>query len=63
MRNIGGNRERRGSYDYWGCRADYDHELDGEAEKRAHDEGECQGLPYCDYCLDDQRRAEEALGG
>ena len=45
------------------CQADREHELIGEAEKRAHDEGECKGAPRCDYCVLEQERGEESLGG
>jgi hypothetical protein len=57
------NRERRGSYDYWGCVADYDHECADEARKQRHECGECQGAPVCAYCLTEQERGEESSGG
>lgn len=33
-----------------------------DAEQRAHDDGECEGIPFCPYCLDAWEEAnQEAL--
>ncbi len=37
----------------WGSYEDYAREIDEEAERKAHDAGECEGIPLCGYCLDD----------
>lgn len=47
-------RNRYGSYD------DYVREIDEEAERRAHEDEQCEGLPYCVYCLE-QRDLEDLM--
>lgn len=46
-----------------GCYEDYCHEIDDEAEKRKHEAQECDGPPWCDYCvqeiLNQQTEGEE----
>lgn len=36
-----------------GCYEDYAREIDEEAERRAHEEDQCEGMPLCVYCLDE----------
>ena len=33
-----------------GCYDDYDHEIIGQLEYSAHEDGECNGPGACDYC-------------
>ena len=52
-----GQREDRGNHDdYWGTKADHEHELDDDAKRDAHDRHECQA--DCDYC-EEERSADE----
>lgn len=45
----------------YGSHDDYCREIDDEAEKRAHDEDQCEGAPFCVYCQDEleELRAEQ----
>lgn len=45
-----------------GCDADYEHEQIDDAERRAHEAGECDPK-ICWECWADRERAEESLGG
>jgi hypothetical protein len=38
---------------------DYAKEIDEDAERRAHEAGECQGIPCCTPCLDEWEEAEK----
>ena len=62
MKRVIGGREDRGAHDYWGCVADYDHELAEEAKREAHEIGTCQGSPRCDYCQAEVDTAAESFG-
>ena len=52
------NRDERGAYDYWGCVADYDNEMDAEARHAAHLDGECPG--DCEWCEAEKQAEDEA---
>jgi hypothetical protein len=41
----------------WGTKADCEQELDGNAERQAHEDGTCGGMLFCDWCLDDWEEA------
>jgi hypothetical protein len=51
------------SDDMRGTRHDAETEAVDEVILRAHLDGECPGPPKCGYCMDDQNRGDEALGG
>ena len=49
--------------DRYDCRHDREQDLDGIAERKKHDAGECDGAPRCEYCVLDRERGDESLGG
>ncbi len=40
---------------------DYCKEIDEEAERKAHDAGECEGIPLCTACLEDWEEHEKEV--
>ncbi len=40
-----------------GCYEDYAREIDEEAERKAHDEDQCEGQPLCVYCQEEWEEA------
>lgn len=48
------------SNDRWGCKADYEHEITGIAERERHDNDDCPA--WCGYCLEDRERGAGKLG-
>jgi len=43
----------------WGSYDDYAREIDELAERQAHDESQCEGLPLCSYCLDEWEQSNQ----
>ena len=42
--------------DPYGARADYEYDQLVEARRLRHVEGECAGVPACEWCLDEQAK-------
>lgn len=55
-------RGRRLREDYWACYHDYDVEMAEIAAQKAHERGECEGAPWCAYCIEERERREESRG-
>lgn len=39
---------------YWGAHDDYEQEQIDISRRDAHENFLCEGLPFCEYCLDDR---------